>query len=117
MLAEGNQQQRFISQQETQRVKDMMYPHGMPLGGARPLSRTDIGYIIAERIKTSWLPCLAEWGILQAGITPVGTLVINSMEEIEEAIARLGVSPEALKLCAQYSARHAEVVYKVKRLI
>ena len=113
---ENNRRIGYISPEELERIKAMMYPHGMPKDGAYPLTREGISEALNGCIKASWLPHFAEWGLLQAGRNPSGVLVIRS-EDIEKTLATLNNMGTLRDFCQLHSAAKPESVKMARKLL
>lgn len=106
----------LISEEELERLQAMMYPYGLPSHHEYPLTMGQISRALGGVIKTSWLPHLVEWGMLKAGTTPAGGLVVCRAKEVKEALTRLAAAHEVFQLCAKETA-HSLAVVKAKQLL
>jgi len=106
---------KTVTQAEFERIKTMMYPDGLPASGL-PL---DIRNYEANMsgVKASWAQHLAEWGLLSAGKTPTGLLVVKDVGKLKLATERLAIVPQAFNICTSYTAWDPARVSRVESLL
>lgn len=106
---------KTVTQAEFKRIKAMMYPDGLPVSGL-PLDVRNYEENMSG-VKASWAQHLAEWGLLRAGKTPTGLLVVKDTGELEVAAKRLASAPQAFDICTSYTARDLVLVSRVESLL
>ena len=113
----GNKRSLSITDKEIQRVKSMMYPYGLPANNAMPLNPQEVREALRYRIKTSWLPLLTEWGLLRAGRTPSGRLIINDAKMLDAMLIELAKVEGLFMICYSHTTRSEVAVQEVTRLL